>query len=253
MHDSRMIAEVVPPGSCAMPKVSGSRMATPFAPPRPGSTPMMTPRITPANIRTIFFSDSAIANPCIRDWFAAISAKAEPVLDRPLGQGNLEPDFKDYEEENAVAYADCGKRQQRILAEPAHEEGDEQDRRNVDSNPADQADVDCAGHQDGQHHLELSHLDERLVHVARPGKHGDQIDRRRDTDDRADDEGKVPGLRAVVGPLRAQPQAVVHNDRARQQEERRDDKFGALLAKRGPAFLLALHASPFDEVISCRP
>jgi len=34
---------VVPPGDCAIEKVSGSRMATPFAPPRPGSTPMITP------------------------------------------------------------------------------------------------------------------------------------------------------------------------------------------------------------------
>ena len=31
MHESRMIAEVAPPGVCAMPKVSGSRIATPFA------------------------------------------------------------------------------------------------------------------------------------------------------------------------------------------------------------------------------
>src|SRR5258706_599735 len=183
MHDSRMIAEVVPPGSCAMPKVSGSRMATPFAPPRPGSTPMMTPRITPANISAMFFSDSAIANPCISDWISSISTQAEPVLDRPLGQGNLEPDFEDYEKENAVAHADRGKRQPGILAEPAHEEGDKQDRSNVNSNPADQADVNRAGHQHGQHHLELPYLDEGLVHVARPAEHGDQIDRRRDTDD----------------------------------------------------------------------
>jgi len=31
-------------------KVSGSRMATPFAPPRPGSTPMMTPSVMPTTI-----------------------------------------------------------------------------------------------------------------------------------------------------------------------------------------------------------
>ena len=40
-----MIAEV---GD--MPKVSGSRIATPLAPPRPGSTPMMTPSRMPMNI-----------------------------------------------------------------------------------------------------------------------------------------------------------------------------------------------------------
>ena len=40
-----MIAEV---GD--MLKVSGSRIATPLAPPRPGSTPMMTPSMMPTSI-----------------------------------------------------------------------------------------------------------------------------------------------------------------------------------------------------------
>ena len=42
MQDSRMMADV---GD--MLKVSGSRIATPLAPPRPGSTPMMTPSTIP--------------------------------------------------------------------------------------------------------------------------------------------------------------------------------------------------------------
>ena len=52
--------------------VGGSSIATPFAPPRPGNTPMMTPRMTPANISTRFFRDSAIAKPCINDWTSSI-------------------------------------------------------------------------------------------------------------------------------------------------------------------------------------
>ena len=40
-----MIAEV---GD--MVKVKGSKMAMPLAPPSPGNTPIMTPRITPINI-----------------------------------------------------------------------------------------------------------------------------------------------------------------------------------------------------------
>ena len=40
-----MIAEV---GD--MENVSGSRIATPLAPPRPGSTPMMTPSMMPTSI-----------------------------------------------------------------------------------------------------------------------------------------------------------------------------------------------------------
>jgi hypothetical protein len=43
MHDSRIMPDV-----CGMTKVTGSRMATPLAPPRPGNTPMIVPRIIPA-------------------------------------------------------------------------------------------------------------------------------------------------------------------------------------------------------------
>src|SRR6185436_15667251 len=108
MHDSRMIAEVVPPGSCAMMKFSGSRIATPLAPPSPGSTPMITPRITPANISATFFSDKAIAKPCIRDWISSISVQPQQGFKRALGQGDLEPHFEDDEEEHAVADAHRG-------------------------------------------------------------------------------------------------------------------------------------------------
>jgi hypothetical protein len=68
MQESRMMAEVSPPGVCAMPKVSGSRIATPFAPPSPGSTPMITPRITPMNMSAMFFHDIATAKPWARAW-----------------------------------------------------------------------------------------------------------------------------------------------------------------------------------------
>jgi len=45
MHDNMMIAEV---GDIE--NVSGSRIATPLAPPSPGSTPMMTPSMIPTSI-----------------------------------------------------------------------------------------------------------------------------------------------------------------------------------------------------------
>src|SRR5271154_4281123 len=127
MQDSRMIAEVVPPGCCAMPKVSGSRIAPPLAPPRPGSTPMITPRITPANIRPMLVSESATSKPCSRDWTCSISAQPQPGLDRPFGQGNLEPDFEDEKKEHAVTDADRDQFPPVIFAQPAHEKSDEQD------------------------------------------------------------------------------------------------------------------------------
>jgi len=58
MQESMMIAEV---GD--MVKVSGSRMATPFAPPSPGSTPMITPSVMPTNISTRLYGVSTTAKP----------------------------------------------------------------------------------------------------------------------------------------------------------------------------------------------
>ena len=50
MHDSITMAEV---GSIE--KVSGSRIATPFGPPSPGSTPTKMPRTRPTIIRKSVF------------------------------------------------------------------------------------------------------------------------------------------------------------------------------------------------------
>ena len=58
MHDSMMMAEV---GD--MVKVSGSKMATPLAPPSPGSTPISTPRMIPTNIKTRFIGVRMTLNP----------------------------------------------------------------------------------------------------------------------------------------------------------------------------------------------
>src|SRR3982074_1438864 len=67
MQDSITIAEV---GS--MVKVSGSRIATPFGPPRPGSTPTKMPSTSPTIIRTSVFHVSRTAKPCINKPKASI-------------------------------------------------------------------------------------------------------------------------------------------------------------------------------------
>ena len=43
--------------------VSGNRMATPLAPPSPGSTPMMTPSTMPSTITMMLNGCSATAKP----------------------------------------------------------------------------------------------------------------------------------------------------------------------------------------------
>src|SRR3954468_24501014 len=58
MHESRMIADV----GC-IENVSGSRMATPFGPPKPGSTPTMTPISMPTSIRPTLYQVSTTPKP----------------------------------------------------------------------------------------------------------------------------------------------------------------------------------------------
>ena len=77
MHDSMMMAEV---GDIV--KVSGSKMATPLAPPKPGSTPMSTPRITPTNIKTKFMGVSATAKPCISEPISSMVPNSGILLAR---------------------------------------------------------------------------------------------------------------------------------------------------------------------------
>src|SRR6202035_237146 len=67
MLDSITIADV---GS--MVKVSGSRIATPFGPPSPGSTPTKMPSTSPTIISAIVFHVSSTAKPCINRPKASI-------------------------------------------------------------------------------------------------------------------------------------------------------------------------------------
>src|SRR5690349_7878839 len=127
MQESRMIAEVVPPGDCAMEKVSGSRIATPFAPPSPGSTPMITPRMMPTSISATFLNVRATRKPPNSASISCMpSAQPEERLERPLRQRHLEPGLEDEEEEHARPDGHRNDLPPDVLAQPAHEEGDEQ-------------------------------------------------------------------------------------------------------------------------------
>src|SRR5687767_11960558 len=163
MHDSRMIAEVAPPGVCAMPKVSGSRMATPLAPPSPGSTPISTPRITPTNMRPMLIGVRATPNPCARAWISSKLVQPQPGFDGALGQRHLEPHLEDDVEHRDGNHADHGHLPPHVLPQPAHEEADEEDGRHVDADPGDEEGVDCRRDQHREHELELPDVHESLV------------------------------------------------------------------------------------------
>src|SRR6476646_1545558 len=139
MHESITIAEV---GDIV--KVSGSRMATPLAPPRPGSTPIRTPSVMPTNIRPMFIGVRTTAKPCSSEFSSTIRAsapKADDQLDAADGHGgsvaqerqrieaslverHLEPDLEHGEERGADENADQRRLPRRVLAEHDHEDGD---------------------------------------------------------------------------------------------------------------------------------
>src|SRR5512147_1405650 len=91
MHDSITIAEV---GS--MVKVSGSRIATPFGPPSPGSTPTKMPSTRPTIISVNVFHVSRTAKPCMSRPRAsmAVSLAAERSFERPLRHDHVERDVE---------------------------------------------------------------------------------------------------------------------------------------------------------------
>src|ERR1700704_5389122 len=89
MHESITIAEV---GS--MVKVSGRRIATPFGPPRPGSTPTKMPSTSPTIIRDSVLTVSRTWNPCSSRPSASMASETEQGFDRALGHDHVEGDVE---------------------------------------------------------------------------------------------------------------------------------------------------------------
>src|SRR3954469_6025123 len=104
MHDSMMIADV---GDIE--NVSGSRMATPLAPPSPGSTPMSTPSVMPTSMRSRFIGVRMTLKPWNRA-LSSVMARGVPVrgsvaeererVEHALVQGHLEPHLEHAEEQH---------------------------------------------------------------------------------------------------------------------------------------------------------
>src|SRR6266446_831300 len=87
---SRMIADVG-----GMRNVSGSRMATPLAPPSPGSTPMMVPSVIPTTATSRLNGVIAMWKP--RAMFSKPISVTQPGFERSLRQGDQEPALEDDE------------------------------------------------------------------------------------------------------------------------------------------------------------
>src|SRR5215471_12894009 len=157
MHDSITIAEV---GS--MVNVSGSRIATPFGPPKPGSTPTKMPRTSPTIISDRVFAVSSTPKPCRRRPRAS-TLEPQPGLERALGHDDVEGDVEGHEHRHGENEAGYERLPPRDAADEAHEAGDEEEARDVDAEPL-REETEEERRQEHLHHaLELVAVDERRI------------------------------------------------------------------------------------------
>src|SRR4030095_15671689 len=117
MHDSMTMADV---GDIV--NVSGSRIATPLAPPRPGRTPITTPRTMPTSISPKFIGVRMTPNPCRSALSSTIGSKlsvAEEAqrVERALVERHLEPDLEHQEEDRDDDHRQHAALHGRILAQ----------------------------------------------------------------------------------------------------------------------------------------
>src|SRR4030095_2489791 len=151
-------------------KVSGSRMATPLAPPRPGSTPMMVPSVMPRPASPRFTGWAATWKP--RSRFSQPMLVAQPGLERTLGHGHQEPFLEDHEDRDREEHADPQHRHPAIAADPPHVESHEEHGGHVEPDELGQHHEGRRRQQRAQHGPEL--LAGEAGPVARPamGLHG---------------------------------------------------------------------------------
>src|SRR3954468_318403 len=125
MQDSITMAEV---GS--MVKVSGSRIATPFGPPSPGSTPTKMPSTSPTIIRAIVFQVSSTAKPCMSRPKASINSSpaiyltAKRRFERPFWHDDVERDVEGHEHHGGEHEGRQQRFPKRDLADHSHEDRD---------------------------------------------------------------------------------------------------------------------------------
>src|SRR3984957_3533284 len=127
MLDSITMAEV---GS--MVNVSGSRIATPLGPPRPGSTPTKMPSTRPTIIRASVFHVIRTTKPCSNRPKASMKRLSRFALvtegrfERSLRHDDVEGDIEGHEHDRSEQEGGQQRLPQRDLADHAHEDGDQQ-------------------------------------------------------------------------------------------------------------------------------
>src|ERR1700704_3491964 len=118
-------------------KVSGSRIATPLGPPRPGSTPTKMPSTSPIIIKASVFQVSSTVKPCNSRVKASIGfvLEAEGRFKRPFRHDDIERDLEGEKHQEREQEAGEQRFPQRDTPDPPHEAGDQQKARDIKPEP----------------------------------------------------------------------------------------------------------------------
>src|SRR5437667_3082618 len=159
IQDSITIAEV---GSIV--NVSGSRIATPLGPPRPGSTPTKMPSTRPRIIKVMIFQVMRTAKPCNSNPNASMTGflAAERRFERALWHDDVEGDVEGHEhhggehEGGEQRFPPCD------LADHAHEARNQEEARDIEPEELRRKTEQDCRHEHGKHAAELRLRDKRL-------------------------------------------------------------------------------------------
>src|SRR5450631_447542 len=125
----------------SMVKVSGSRIATPFGPPSPGSTPTKMPSTRPTIISASVFHVISTAKPCIsrpKASMEGLSRLAQALIpegrfERSLWHDDVKRDIEGHEHDRGEQERGEERLPDRDLPHHSHEGGDQKEARHIKS------------------------------------------------------------------------------------------------------------------------
>src|SRR5712692_4166982 len=240
MQESMTMAEV---GSIV--KVSGSRIATPFGPPRPGSTPTKMPSTRPTIIKASVLNVNRTSKPCSRRPRASMLV-TEQGFDRPLWHQDVKGDVEGDEHGERKDET----RQQRLpprdAPDDAHKARDQQEARDVQPEPLGGETKEARGNEHLHHAAKLVAVDEDPLRSGTLEEGLEEAVETRTAEDHGKIEREVARLRAVRRPAHAgAPVVEGHQSGERNQQQRDNDIDRARV--RDPGRVLRGRVRIFDD------
>src|SRR5919109_2352969 len=200
--------------------VSGRRMATPFAPPSPGRTPMMVPSVIPSTAISRLKGVMAIWKPWM--MFSKPMSVTQPGFDGSLRQRHEKPPLEQDEGDDRERDGDAERRYPRMPPHGSHVEPEVQRGGDVEAEELGEQHQARGWGGDGEDRAQLLARGERFVGVLANGAHDDR--HAVPDEDQREPEGKETALRPIRPPAETEPDRFLEDDEPEQgQQGRRND------------------------------